>query len=100
MKGCTTRHGRSDGDVPAELHTRLPHRTEPDRIVPAHLRHADPLERRLHLLVASGGDERIWHDPATGRTRYATTVTPAAGKKDAFPPTAANHMNASWDPAA
>ncbi|HJU30830.1 MAG TPA: hypothetical protein VJ740_05225 [Hyphomicrobiaceae bacterium] len=50
---------------------------EPDRTAPAHLRHADPLERRLHLLVASGGDERIWHDPATGRTRYATTLTPA-----------------------
>ena len=50
---------------------------EPDRAVPAHVHHADPLERRLHLLAASGGDERIWHHPDTGRTRYATTLTPA-----------------------
>ena len=35
------------------------------------------LELRLRLLLASGGDERIWLDPHTGRNRYGTTIPPA-----------------------
>jgi hypothetical protein len=35
------------------------------------------LDARLRLLLASGGDERIWPDPVTGRSRYATTIQPA-----------------------
>ena len=35
------------------------------------------LELRLRLLLASGGDERIWPDPLSGRSRYATTIPPA-----------------------
>ena len=35
------------------------------------------LELRLRLLIASGGDERIWPDPVTGRSRYGTTLRPA-----------------------
>jgi hypothetical protein len=35
------------------------------------------LDVRLRLLLASGGDERIWPDPVTGRNRYATTIPPA-----------------------
>src|SRR4051794_19806035 len=36
------------------------------------------LDVRLRLLLASGGDERIWPDPVTGRNRYATTIPPAS----------------------
>jgi hypothetical protein len=32
---------------------------------------------RLRLLLASGGDERVWPDPLTGRNRYGTTIPPA-----------------------
>jgi hypothetical protein len=35
------------------------------------------LEAQLRLLLASGGDERIWPDPATGRNKYGVPVTPA-----------------------
>ena len=38
------------------------------------------LELRLRLLIASGGDERIWPDPVTGRSRYGTTLRPAPGE--------------------
>ncbi len=29
------------------------------------------------LLLAAGGDRRIWPDPVTGRNRYGTRTTPA-----------------------
>ena len=35
------------------------------------------LELRLRLLLASGGDERIWPDPVTGRNRYGDHHTPS-----------------------
>ncbi len=37
----------------------------------------DGLELRLRLLLSSGGDERIWPDPLTGRSRQGTTIAPA-----------------------
>jgi hypothetical protein len=40
-------------------------------------RRNDGLELRLRLLLSSGGDERIWPDPLTGRSRQATTIAPA-----------------------
>jgi hypothetical protein len=40
-------------------------------------RQNDGLESRLRLLLSSGGDERIWPDPFTGRSRQATTIAPA-----------------------
>jgi hypothetical protein len=36
-----------------------------------------PLEARLRLLLASGGDDRIWPDPATRRNRYGAPASPA-----------------------
>jgi hypothetical protein len=36
------------------------------------------LSLQLELMLASGGDERVWPDPATGRNRYGTPVGPAA----------------------
>ena len=35
------------------------------------------LDARLSLLMSSGGDERIWPDAVTGRTRYGTIFRPA-----------------------
>ncbi len=35
------------------------------------------LDRRLALLIASGGDERIWPDPVTRRNRYGAPAAPA-----------------------
>jgi hypothetical protein len=35
------------------------------------------LDRRLALLIASGGDERIWPDPVTRRNRYGVPLLPA-----------------------
>jgi|SRR5581483_2813 len=37
---------------------------------------AEPLLAQLDVLLGSGGDERIWPDPATGRTRYGTALAP------------------------
>jgi hypothetical protein len=34
-------------------------------------------EARLKLLIASGGDDRIWLDPATRRNRYGAPAAPA-----------------------
>ena len=34
-------------------------------------------DQRLALLIASGGDERIWPDPVTRRNRYGAPATPA-----------------------
>src|ERR1700679_1585 len=34
-------------------------------------------ESRLRLLLASGGDDRIWLDPITRRNRYGVPATPA-----------------------
>ena len=60
------------------------HDTEPEvarRFSPSHAPDIEAseggLELRLRLLLASGGDERIWPDPLTGRSRYATTLPPA-----------------------
>jgi hypothetical protein len=38
------------------------------------------LDRRLALLIASGGDERIWPDPVTRRNRYGAPAAPAPGE--------------------
>jgi hypothetical protein len=35
-----------------------------------------PFDNLLRTLRASGGDERIWPDPESGRNRYGTPVTP------------------------
>ena len=35
------------------------------------------LERRLALLIAGGGDDRIWLDPVTRRNRYGAPARPA-----------------------
>ena len=63
---------------------QLAHDTEPERAqrfgvshVPGIEPRNDGLELRLRLLLASGGDERIWPDPLTGRSRYGTTIAPA-----------------------
>src|SRR3984957_20576108 len=34
-------------------------------------------EARLRLLIAGGGDDRIWLDPATRRNRYGVPASPA-----------------------
>jgi len=36
--------------------------------------------QRLALLIASGGDERIWPDPVTRRNRYGAPAVPAPGE--------------------
>src|SRR5215831_7669154 len=36
-----------------------------------------PSEARLRLLIASGGDDRIWLDPITRRNRYGAPASPA-----------------------
>ncbi|HEY1426759.1 MAG TPA: hypothetical protein VGF50_08820 [Caulobacteraceae bacterium] len=38
---------------------------------------AAALDRQLALLIASGGDERIWPDPVTRRNRYGAPAIPA-----------------------
>jgi hypothetical protein len=38
---------------------------------------ATPLEARLRLLLASGGDDRIWPDPVSRRNRYGAPAAPA-----------------------
>lgn len=64
---------------------QLAHDTGPERAQRFGASHApgieprnDGLESRLRLLLASGGDERIWPDPVTGRNKYATTIMPAS----------------------
>lgn len=37
-------------------------------------------DSRLRLLIASGGDDRIWLDPVTRRNRYGAPAAPAAGE--------------------
>lgn len=44
------------------------------------------------LLLAAGGDRRIWPDPATGRNRYGTRTTPATGEI-AFSSTTASNVS-------
>jgi hypothetical protein len=39
-----------------------------------------PLEARLRLLLASGGDDRIWPDPVSRRNRYGAPADPAPGE--------------------
>jgi len=36
-----------------------------------------PLDARLRLLLASGGDDRIWPDPVSRRNRYGAPAAPA-----------------------
>jgi hypothetical protein len=38
---------------------------------------ASPLASQLRLLIASGGDERLWLDPASRRNRYGVPAAPA-----------------------
>ncbi len=38
------------------------------------------ISRQLRVLLASGGDSRIWPDPASGRNRYGTPIGPASGE--------------------
>jgi hypothetical protein len=40
-------------------------------------RAAAPCEPRLRLLIASGGDDRLWLDPVTRRNRYGVPAAPA-----------------------
>lgn len=47
----------------------------PDRWVGA--QSADAREARLRLLIAGGGDDRIWLDPTTRRNRYGVPASPA-----------------------
>jgi hypothetical protein len=37
----------------------------------------DALDRRLALMIAGGGDDRIWLDPVTRRNRYGVPAAPA-----------------------
>lgn len=43
----------------------------------AHRPRRRSLSLQLELLLASGGDERIWPDPVTGRNRFGMTIIPA-----------------------
>jgi hypothetical protein len=47
----------------------------------------------LSLLLAAGGDGRIWPDPATGRNRYGTRTTPR-GDEISFASTTASNVSA------
>src|SRR5579864_2508040 len=38
---------------------------------------ASPLDSQLRLLIASGGDERLWLDPVIRRNRYGVPAAPA-----------------------
>ena len=40
-------------------------------------RSLESCDARLRLLIASGGDDRIWLDPVTRRNRYGVPATPA-----------------------
>lgn len=42
-----------------------------------HAAHRLPDRARLAMMLASGGDERIWPDPVTRRNRYGTPTEPA-----------------------
>ncbi len=44
---------------------------------PADARALAAADARLRLLIASGGDDRIWLDPVTRRNRYGVPATPA-----------------------
>jgi hypothetical protein len=66
---------------------QLAHDTGPERAEHSGAPHVHGIEPRdggpelrLRLLLASGGDERIWLDPVTGRNRYGTTIRPAPGE--------------------
>ncbi len=66
---------------------QLAHDTGPERAEHSGAPHVHGIEPRdggpelrLRLLLASGGDERIWPDPVTGRNRYGTTIRPAPGE--------------------
>jgi len=48
-------------------------RSERDGVAPA----TAASEARLRLLIASGGDDRIWLDPVTRRNRYGVPASPA-----------------------
>ncbi|MGO4683575.1 hypothetical protein [Hyphomicrobium sp. 2TAF46] len=48
----------------------------------------------VSLLLASGGDRRIWADAATGRNRYGTLTAPAAGEIS-FSSTTASNISAA-----
>ena len=41
---------------------------------------ASAVPASMALILAAGGDRRIWPDPVTGRNRYGTRTTPATGE--------------------
>ncbi|HEY1751853.1 MAG TPA: hypothetical protein VGG29_11345 [Caulobacteraceae bacterium] len=43
-------------------------------------RAAPAADARLRLLIASGGDDRLWLDPVTRRNRYGVPAAPAPGE--------------------
>jgi hypothetical protein len=46
-------------------------------VLPAPLASSGNLRASVSLILASGGDERIWPDPISGRNRYGTRMLPA-----------------------
>ena len=44
------------------------------------LNDASAVPASVALILAAGGDRRIWPDPVTGRNRYGTRTTPASGE--------------------
>ena len=44
------------------------------------LNDASAVPASMALILAAGGDRRIWPDPVTGRNRYGTRTTPASGE--------------------
>jgi hypothetical protein len=58
-----------------------------------------PFEARLRLLLASGGDDRIWPDPVTRRCRYGAPATPAPDELWLSSSTACAISPRGWDAA-
>lgn len=54
---------------------------------------SDPRRQRAALMLAAGGDARIWPDPATGLNRYGLALHPARGDI-AFSSTTASPLTA------
>jgi hypothetical protein len=58
-----------------------------------------PSSASLAVLLASGGDKRIWLDPATGRNRYGTLTRPADAEISFSSSTASNPREQAFDAA-
>ena len=55
------------------------------------LEDGSPLSASVSLLLAAGGDKRIWPDPQTGRNRYGTKPSPS--DEISFASTTANNVS-------